>query len=135
MSSLPQFRVSINGLQMHAVYNCNSAVSSISLQFCTTHSHHFLFSSESRLPVTFMVVTLTSMVHSLQTMHVSKDQIEDVIFGRDCFNYCSTGTELFATMDLIEPGMCLCFGTLHQSCIRTRASLGQIFIIPSSLLN
>ena len=33
-------------------------------------------------------------------------------------------------MDLIEPGMCLCLGALSQSCIRARASLGEILVIP-----
>ena len=132
MSSLPTFHVSINGLQMQAMYDCNSAFSSISLRFCTTLSLSFLSNSQSLhfLPLTFMIVTSTGSFTSTLSMHVSKDQIEDVIFGRDCFNFCAV--EPFATMDLIEPGMCLSFaGGLPQSCIRARSSLGQFTsIIP-----
>ena len=36
-------------------------------------------------------------------------------FGWYWFNYCSTDTEPLETINLIEPGMCLCFGTLPQS--------------------
>jgi hypothetical protein len=75
-----------------------------------------------------MPVTSTGSLTSTMTMHVSEDQIEDIIFGRDWFNYCSA--EPFATMDLIEPGMCLCFGALPQSSIRACSSLGQILMIP-----
>jgi hypothetical protein len=75
-----------------------------------------------------MPVTSTGSLTSTMTMHVSEDQIEDIIFGRDWFNYCSA--EPFATMDLIEPGMCLCFGASPQSSIRACSSLGQILIIP-----
>jgi len=122
MSSLPQFRVSINGLQMHAVYNCNSAVSSMSVQFGT--AHHFVSNSPCSPLVTFTIMTST----------VSKDQIEDVIFGRDWYNYCS-GAEPFATMDLTEPGMFLCFGALPQSCIRARASLGNTTAVAKQRLS
>ena len=69
------------------------------------------------------------LVHSHQPwLCVSRKTREDVIFGRDWFNYCAA--EPFVSMDLIEPGMCLCFGALSQSCIRARASLGEILVIP-----
>ena len=139
MSSLPQLRVSINGLQTHAVYNSDSAFSSVSLQFCTrlsTHPNNFPSTSSSssesplRLSVTFTILTSTGSFTSTMTMHISKYQTEAVIFGRDWFNYCSADVPLATrTMDLIEPGMCLCFGTLPQSCIRARVSLGHILII------
>jgi hypothetical protein len=123
MSSLPQFCVSINGQQMHAVYDSSSAFSSISLQFCTKN----LFLSKSP-PVTFTIVTSAGTFTSTMAMHVSNDQVEDVIFGRDWFNYCSA--DPYATMDLIEPGMCLRFGASAQSCIRALSSPGQILMIP-----
>ena len=132
MSSLPQFLVSINGLQTHAVYNCESAISFMSLHFCTTLSinlSHSLSSSESLPFITFMILTSTGSFTSTMTMHISKDQIEDVIFGRDWFNCCSADIPFATqsrTMDLIEPGLCLCFGTLAQACIQARVSLGQI---------
>ena len=135
MSSLPQFLVSINGLQTHAVYNCESAISFMSLHFCSTtlstnpSSSYSLSSSESLPFITFTILTSTGSFTSTMTMHISKDQIEDVIFGRDWFNCCSTDIPFATqsrTMDLIEPGLCLCFGTLAQACIQARVSLGQI---------
>ena len=49
------------------------------------------------------------LVHSHQPwLCVSRKTREDVIFGRDLFNYCAA--EPFASMDLIEPGMCLFWG-------------------------
>jgi len=76
----------------------------------------------------FTIVTSTGSFTSTMTMRVSEDQIEDAIFGQDWFNYCAA--EPFASMDLIEPGMCLCFGASPQSCIRAHASLGEILIVP-----
>ena len=79
--------------------------------------------------ITFTILTSTGSFTSTMTMHISKDQMEDVIFGRDWFNCCSTDIPFATqsrTMDLIEPGLCLCFGTLAQTCIQARVSLGQI---------
>ena len=137
MSLLPKFLVSINGLQTHAVYDCESAISSMSLHFCTTLStnpSHFLSSSESLPFITFTILTSTGSFTSLasMTMQISKEQIEGVVFGRDWFNCCSADIP-FPTpsrvMDLIEPESCLCFGISPKSCIQARVSLGLILII------
>jgi hypothetical protein len=102
--------VSINGLQTHAAYNCESAVSSMSLHFCTTLStnqNNFLLVSSSESPpvVTFTILISSGFFTSMTTMHISKDQVENVIFGQDWFDYCSTNVPF-------EPGMSLCFRTL-----------------------
>ena len=135
MSLLPKFLVSINGLQTHAVYDCESAISSMSLHFCTTLStnpSHFLSNSESLPFITFTILTSTGSFTSSMTMHIFKEQIEGVVFGRDWFNCCSADIPFPTSsraMDLIEPGSCLRFGTSPKSCIQARVSLGLILII------